>query len=83
MLCSIFMASITASTWPRVTASPTCTAKDTTLPGMGALRRPPSACASPAWASVSTPRIWVAPQRVKTCASSPLWYTCTWSRRVP
>ena len=43
MVCSIFIASITASTWPLLTLSPAWTANDTTLPGMGAVRRPPSA----------------------------------------
>ena len=37
MVCSIFMASITARGWPLVTASPAFTANDTTLPGMGAV----------------------------------------------
>ena len=44
---------ITASAWPLLTLSPALTANDTTLPGMGAVKRPPSACATPACASKS------------------------------
>jgi hypothetical protein len=43
MVCSIFIASITASAWPRCTRSPGWARKEITLPGIGAVSRPPSA----------------------------------------
>ncbi len=66
MVCSIFIASITASAWPLLTWSPALTANDTTLPGMGAVSLPVSAAASPAWASRSIFMICVAPRSLKT-----------------
>src|SRR5574344_1695749 len=71
MVCSIFMASITARGWPLVTLSPTCTANETTLPGMGAVRRPPSLAASPEWASTSSTLMAVWPGGVNTSSRSP------------
>ncbi len=82
MVCSIFIASITASICPLLTWSPALTAKDSTLPGMGAVSRPTSACASPAWANRSMARICVAPRALNTWSFSPSAYTDT-SRRWP
>ena len=85
MVCSIFMASITASGWPLLTLSPALTANDTTLPGIGAVRRPPSTWLSPAWASASIAMICVAPCAVNTWATSPFLYTLTiwrWRRKA-
>ena len=56
---------------PCVTLSPALTANDITLPGIGAVRRPASACASPAWASRSIARICVAPRALNTWSVSP------------
>jgi hypothetical protein len=66
MVCSIFIASITASACPRRTLSPALTANDNTLPGIGAVKRPVSAWWSPAWASRSIARMRVAPRGVNT-----------------
>ena len=53
MVCYIFMASITARAWPLLSVSPALTKKEMILPGMGAVRRPPSCAVSLAWASGS------------------------------
>jgi hypothetical protein len=51
MVCSIFIASITASAWPRLTRVAGLHAmKAITLPGIGAVSRPASAACSPACA---------------------------------
>jgi hypothetical protein len=77
MVCSIFMASITASAWPLVTLSPALTANDTTLPGMGAVRRPPFGMTFAGMGQQVNCRICVAPCGVNTCTVSPCTYTCT------
>ena len=83
MVCSIFIASITASGCPFFTASPAFTENDTTLPGMGAVSRPPSPAASPACASRSIDTICAAPSGVKTWSVSPSVYTTARALRSP
>ena len=82
MVCSIFMASMMTSGVPRSTTAPGSTSSATILPGMGAVRRPPSTSCSPAWASGScSVRRWLLPL-VMIVRSSP-WRTTVAVTRAP
>ena len=83
MVCSIFIASITASGWPCVTAWPGCARKAISLPGIGAVSRPPSATLSPACAMTSYSSTEAAPSAANTLTRSPVAYTVSDQRRWP
>ena len=56
IVCSIFIASITISGWPRRTLLPGSTSSRVTRPGIGAVSRPPAGSSSPARARAGRSR---------------------------